>query len=502
MMINRKLKTTVAFFLIVMVLWGTIPFSASASSPVYYDFANFTEEDSMDFVEEHNIEIPTKLMQLDDLPAFTQGLILQSYNRPDIEFCFNYSKTQAYAEAIRIAVRSHMNLSAVPEVAQEEIDELQYNTVKNATGNWVTNNGAFDYRWEQYNCYAYAINRQERSLHYATFNFIPYAPGDMSDSGSFETITSIFELAQIVKEDLLSMNYTDVSISSAIPTINSSQDLICVRMNNVDYHFMRYDLETNAWYHKPGNTAVLKYNYIPSSNALWYSEVSFWGNEYSFTDIYDSEIMYIKYSKKQINIDTDAVSREFIQADKDILCELNFENTGLFDFHINSQNNVNYEVYDENFRVVFSGLAQTLVTQYFQATAGKYYLRMNFSNTEVVSYVDISIEPHSQHSYTTCEYLNRFSHNMSCFCGATQIANHYVDASSIQGGRYATCLGCNRLLDLETDHADLIMSITQVSVNGSYILPNGIVVLVEEDVEAYLAGTLQFYHPEDVPVTQ
>ena len=275
-----------------------------------------------------------------------------------------------------------------------------------------------------------------------------------------------------------------------------------MRMNNVDYHFMRYDLETNAWYHKPGNTAVLKYNYIPSSNALWYSEVSFWGNEYSFTDIYDSEIMYIKYSKKQINIDTDAVSREFIQADKDILCELNFENTGLFDFHINSQNNVNYEVYDENFRVVFSGLAQTLVTQYFQATAGKYYLRMNFSNTEVVSYVDISIEPHSQHSYTTCEYLNRFSHNMSCFCGATQIANHYVDASSIQGGRYATCLGCNRLLDLETDHADLIMSITQVSINGSYILPNGIVVLVEEDVEAYLAGTLQFYHPEDVPVTQ
>lgn len=46
------------------------------------------------------------------------------------------------------------------------------------------------------------------------------------------------------------------------------------------------------------------------------------------------------------------------------------------------------------------------------------------------------------------------------------------------------------------------MSATQVSINGSYILPNGIVVLVEEDVEAYLAGTLQFYHPEDVPVTQ
>ena len=46
------------------------------------------------------------------------------------------------------------------------------------------------------------------------------------------------------------------------------------------------------------------------------------------------------------------------------------------------------------------------------------------------------------------------------------------------------------------------MSITQVSVNGSYIRSDGIVVLVDEDIEAYLAGTLQFYHSENVHVTQ
>ena len=32
--------------------------------------------------------------------------------------------------------------------------------------------------------------------------------------------------------------------------------------------------------------------------------------------------------------------------------------------------------------------------------------------------------------------------------------------------------------------------------NGSYILPNGNIILVEEDVEAYLAGTLEFYYGE------
>lgn len=40
----------------------------------------------------------------------------------------------------------------------------------------------------------------------------------------------------------------------------------------------------------------------------------------------------------------------------------------------------------------------------------------------------------------------------------------------------------------------------KVSVNGSYILPNGIIVLVDEDVEAYLNGTLVFYDPNDLPV--
>ena len=41
--------------------------------------------------------------------------------------------------------------------------------------------------------------------------------------------------------------------------------------------------------------------------------------------------------------------------------------------------------------------------------------------------------------------------------------------------------------------------VNRVSVNGSYILPSGIVVLVEEDEEAYFAGTLVFYEKENLP---
>ena len=107
------------------------------------------------------------------------------------------------------------------------------------------------------------------------------------------------------------------------------------------------------------------------------------------------------------------------------------------------------------------------------------------------------------HEYNTCVYMNKLSHKMVCACGAIgSISAHYVVGGPAPGQTSAPCGGCGCDLDLLHNGQVGIMSATQVSVNGSYILPNGIVVLVEEDVEAYLAGTLQFYHPEDVPVTQ
>ena len=45
-------------------------------------------------------------------------------------------------------------------------------------------------------------------------------------------------------------------------------------------------------------------------------------------------------------------------------------------------------------------------------------------------------------------------------------------------------------------------SIQKVTVNGSYILPNGIIVLVDEDIEAYENGTLVFYDKDKLPQTQ
>lgn len=125
-------------------------------------------------------------------------------------------------------------------------------------------------------------------------------------------------------------------------------------------------------------------------------------------------------------------------------------------------------------------------------TTGGYY-------SEVLS---IS-KPHNPHSYGPYLYYNNYSHISYCSCGTYVTEGHYIRQEDIVDNRYAKCLGCHVQLDLFEDSANIIMStITQVSVNGSYILPSGIVVLVDEDIQAYLDGTLVFYHPDNIPATQ
>ncbi|MBQ7387104.1 MAG: hypothetical protein IJW03_02945 [Clostridia bacterium] len=106
------------------------------------------------------------------------------------------------------------------------------------------------------------------------------------------------------------------------------------------------------------------------------------------------------------------------------------------------------------------------------------------------------------HEYGPYVYFNNHTHIRYCNCGGYQTAGHYISENET-GNRFVRCLGCRAMLDLSEDvTSDLMSIITQVSANGSYILPSGIVVLVDEDIQAYLDGTLQFYHPDSIPTTQ
>ena len=68
----------------------------------------------------------------------------------------------------------------------------------------------------------------------------------------------------------------------------------------------------------------------------------------------------------------------------------------------------------------------------------------------------------------------------------------------------ARCIHCNAKVMLDDTIVQVpgMLNVQKVTVNGSYILPNGIIILVDEDIEAYENGTLVFYDRDDLPQAQ
>ena len=426
-------------FVMFVFSFGVFCLPSMALSIKSYDFADFTEEDSMNFVEQCDIDIPEEFLQLEDFPSFTQEIILQSYYNPNTAFCFNYSVTQRYAEDIRTAVRSHLNLSDIPAIASTIGYNLQHSTVMDENGNWVTIGGYYDPNWNNYNCYAYSIKRAEQPQFYSSDCYIQYQPGDICGNISIRDTTTIYELASIVENDLIAMGYSNVSLSSTIPTIDSSQELICVRRrSSYDYHFMRYDLETDAWYHKPGRTSILKYNYVPSNDVLWYGEYSDDSGEHSSFIKYDSDIVFISYCKNQISDSSNETTRKFIQPNKDVFCELIFENSGNNKIELISDYSIEYEIYDEKFDVISSGSGTSNVLS-LSLASGKYFLRINFESYTDLHYVDISV--HS-HSYTNHYSQGSEDHAAYCICGEYLLQNHnfIIQSSNSSSGHQLVCV--------------------------------------------------------------
>ena len=77
--------------------------------------------------------------------------------------------------------------------------------------------------------------------------------------------------------------------------------------------------------------------------------------------------------------------------------------------------------------------------------------------------------------------------------------NHSITETDYSDGdSTAQCIICNGFININTGIFDILPnSITKYSINGSFILPNGVVVLVDEDIEAYMNGTLIFRNNDE-----
>lgn len=115
------------------------------------------------------------------------------------------------------------------------------------------------------------------------------------------------------------------------------------------------------------------------------------------------------------------------------------------------------------------------------------------------AYKALMMVSHNTHKYDfDYEWINTMQHNAICVCGEIKVQGHAVSAgSSILAMGYKICLFCGGRADygFMRPNSEEIIFVTD---NGSYILPNGIVVLVDDDIQAYIDGTLKFYDKNTV----
>lgn len=385
---------------------------------------------------------------------------------------------------------------------------LHDSLVQNSRGEWVSSNGAWNSNWERYNCYAFAIERFENPNKY--FSAFQYQPGDFSVGNVYLKLKSVEYIANLVKDDLVKIGYAEstINVSTTLPSVSVGQQLVCVRTTLVsnpldwDYHFMRYDLETDAWYHKPGTTAVLKYKYTPDNSRSWTSEAYQSDGTVKYGDcVYNSAIYFIRYNKNVFNTtqEVSSVSKN-ISAGKDTMIELNCKTETTGHFVVKADSEVKATLYNSEMNKItdYSG---TTINEKRTLAVGKYYLQIRFIGSTTAGLITSTFYSHTnvahciicnhglggQHTYNASYvWKNKKNHLAVCECGETKLKGHAVKSGT------TICLLCGGTADIGFV-VDPPLSLVQYrTANGSYVLPNGVTVLVEEDIDAFLAGTLVF----------
>ena len=106
----------------------------------------------------------------------------------------------------------------------------------------------------------------------------------------------------------------------------------------------------------------------------------------------------------------------------------------------------------------------------------------------------LETEAHYAHKYKNWD---KSLHKVYCECGKEWTQPHVVESGSYSSGnKYALCLACKALVTIGMTYHQSITELPR-SENGSFILPDGIIVLVDEDIEEYFNGTLEFIYPGD-----
>ena len=213
-----------------------------------------------------------------------------------------------------------------------------------------------------------------------------------------------------------------------------------------------------------------------------------------------------KTTQKSVSIASGCTYDWEMPTGKERYYRLNVLDSGEYNFKTNFISVVNIQLYNSNFASI-NQLNSDIYDENgcnVELTEGVYYIKItNQSSGLRNGEIYITPPPHT-HEYTEWTYHSPTHHIESCECGlkGTLTSMHVIKAGTIVNLR-APCMYCGAIILIGNDFVQVgPANLTKVTLNGSYILPNGIIVLVDEDIEAYENGTLVWYDKDDLPQTQ
>ena len=278
------MKKTICCLLLIATLFvsplGTFAYEDDRANNTHGILSNMTNEECVSFLKESGVIFPYDEDDYALWGPIAKEMIAMVESNPAHFFAYNFTKTQELANQIKQVVNNYYGISPdewVVPYAYTSNNQLLYSTL---AGPWTE-----DYKL--YNCYGYAIGS------YYTFD----DPGCYSGHDLLK-IVSLTTIANYVKEDLEALGYNDVQTWSAEydSSVCDICDKIALRIRpNVDYHFMRLDNGDSDWYHKPSDTALLKYLGNPITG-IWTNEGYYAGTYLPPSIEYTSSTHFIGYN--------------------------------------------------------------------------------------------------------------------------------------------------------------------------------------------------------------
>ena len=242
------------------------------------------------------------------------------------------------------------------------------------------------------------------------------------------------------------------------------------------------------------------------------------GDYCPYTSIHGGSADYVKYYRPRTN-DSYTLSQysptETIPLSINGLSSNITDKYGMYELNVNYQKNYQVNVsssypldvrlYDEHMQVLINNPTNTYSSGTYTVSisqnlsVGRYYLRVAYLNTLNSGNITVQIIGHT-HLYTNSyTWVNYNQHRSFCVCGSNRLEVHAVAAKSLGDDlEYLTCILCGGPANAGIVPWDKGIQITN---NGSFISPNGILVLTDEDIESFLSGEIAFEY-DDIEVSK